>query len=467
MLNKKVKTTVRRFNLLSAGDRVLVAVSGGPDSVALLDLLNELREELSLHLEAAHLQHGIRGEEAKEDARFVTALAKKLQLPFHLKEIDLPAMKAHAGKGNLEALARSERYRFFAEVVRERKLDKVATAHTQDDQAETALMWFLRGSGLKGLGGMAPLQQFAAGACGDRLTVIRPFLNVSKTEILQYLTDENLSYRVDRSNENSSLLRNWLRLDLLPKIQVRFDPRIAARLAKQAEIFRDENALLDELARKSHAEMLEAGVINRRALIGQPKPLQRRILRVWIRQARGTLRGLELIHIEDILRLIDRGPSQGRLSMPGGWEFVREYDSLKLEKRRQTGSVCYEYPLQIGAVLRIPEAKLEFHSERLLAPPKQLPDDLMEAVFDLEGLNQSLSFRNFRHGDRFQPLGLAGHKKIKDLFIEKRVPLTTRARWPLLISANEILWIPGYGRSVAGLVSEKTTAVLRLKARPI
>jgi len=123
--------------------------------------------------------------------------------------------------------------------------------------------------------------------------------------------------------------------------------------------------------------------------------------------------------------------------------------------------------LQIGAILRIPEAKLEFHSERLLAPPKQLPDDLMEAVFDLEGLNQSVSFRNFRHGDRFQPLGLAGHKKIKDLFIEKRVPLTSRARWPLLTSGNEILWIPGYGRSVAGLVSEKTTAVLRLKARPI
>ena len=123
--------------------------------------------------------------------------------------------------------------------------------------------------------------------------------------------------------------------------------------------------------------------------------------------------------------------------------------------------------MEIGKILEIPEAKLELHSERLLAPPKQLPKNLMEAVFDLAEVNRSVSVRNFRRGDRFQPLGLAGHKKIKDLFIEKRVPLAVRARWPLLISDNQIVWIPGYGRSAAGLVSEKTTAVLKLKVRPI
>lgn len=467
MLIKNIKTTIRRDNLLSPSDRLLVAVSGGPDSVALLHVLHELRDELGLALEVAHLQHGIRGDEAEEDARFVADLAKKLAVPFHLRQINLPKIKLKAGKGNLEALARAERYRFFADIAVERSIHKVATAHTQDDQAETVLMWFLRGSGLTGLGGMAPLQQFAIGACRDRLTVIRPFLGVSKTQILQYLAHEKLTYRVDRSNEDSSLLRNWLRLDLLPKIQGRFDPRVPARLAQQAEIFRDENALLHDLARKSHAAMLEAGAISRPALIAQPKALQRRILRLWIDQARGNLRGLELVHIEDALRLIEHGPSQGRLSIPGGWEFVREYQSLKLGKRSPTRSVCYEYPLEIGKILEIPEAKLELQSERLLAPPKQLPDNPMEAIFDLAEVNRSVSVRNFRRGDRFQPLGLAGHRKIKDLFIEERVPLPIRARWPLLIAGNQIVWIPGYGRSAAGLVSEKTTAVLKLKVRPI
>ena len=145
--------------MITPGGDLLVAVSGGPDSVALLHLLYDLREELELRLEVAHLQHGIRGAEAQEDARFVAELAEKLGLPFHLKEVNLRQIKSAAGKGNLEALARAERYRFFADVARERNLGKIATAHTQDDQAETVLMWLLRGSGMKGLGGMPPTHQ--------------------------------------------------------------------------------------------------------------------------------------------------------------------------------------------------------------------------------------------------------------------------------------------------------------------
>ena len=158
-LRRKVREFIEKHRLVSAGDCVLVAVSGGPDSVALLHLLYDLREELELHLEVAHLEHGIRGEEAREDARFVAELAEKLGLPFHLKEVDLHQIKSAAGKGNLEALARAERYRFFGAVARERNLGKIATAHTQDDQAETVLMWILRGSGMKGLGGMPPTHQ--------------------------------------------------------------------------------------------------------------------------------------------------------------------------------------------------------------------------------------------------------------------------------------------------------------------
>ncbi|MGH7854784.1 MAG: tRNA lysidine(34) synthetase TilS, partial [Candidatus Binatia bacterium] len=208
--------------------------------------------------------------------------------------------------------------------------------------------------------------------------------------------------------------------------------------------------------------------LKRPALLNAAQAVQRRVLRLWIAQTRGHLRGLEFIHIEDMLRLIEQGPPQGRVPIPGGWEMVREYETLKLAKRvRSSRRVCYDYPLEPGMMLRIPEADLELHSERASAPPNELPADFMEALFDLDCVTGPLSVRNFRPGDRFQPLGMTGHKKIKDLFIEKRVPLSIRASWPLLTFGQEVLWIPGYGRSATGCVSTKTTAVLHLKARPI
>lgn len=466
MVSENVKATVKRFDLILPGDRILVAVSGGPDSVALLHLLNELREELSMHLEVAHLQHGMRGEEAKEDARFVQRLAAKLELPFHLKEIDLPGMKLSAGAGNLEELARQARYRFFADLAVEKNLRKIATGHTLDDQAETALMWFLRGAGSKGVGGMAPLSQIT-GSAGDPVDVIRPFLEVSKAEILEYLKDRGLEFRVDATNRDSMLLRNWFRLELLPSIQQRLDARAPARLAQQAEIFRDEDALLDRLARDCFAAMRAGGSIDRLALLARPRALQRRILRLWIEQTRGHLRALEFIHIEDGLRLIAGEAPQGRVAIPGGWELAREYDRLKIEKQvRSRRSVCYDYPLKIGTILPIVEAGLELYSERIVATD-QWPKNLMEAVFDWNHVNGALAVRNFRRGDRFQPLGMKGRKKIKDLFIEKRVPLSMRACWPLLTADDEVLWIPGYGRSATAPLSKSTTAVLRLEARSV
>ena len=170
---RKTIDFAKKQKLFSPGDRVLVAVSGGPDSVALLDVLYDLRAEVGLHLEVAHLQHGMRGEEAREDARFVAALAETLNLSFHLKEVNIPEIKKVAGKGNLEALARAERYGFFRAVARACDLNKIATAHTLDDQAETVLMWFLRGCGTKGLAGMSPLHQLASQNGDSALRILR------------------------------------------------------------------------------------------------------------------------------------------------------------------------------------------------------------------------------------------------------------------------------------------------------
>ena len=471
-LQDQVKKTIEKHQMIAPGEGLLVAVSGGPDSVALLHILYSLREDLRLRLEVAHLQHGIRGVEAQEDAKFVAQLAAKLRLPLHLKEIDLPRIRSSAGKGNLEALARAERYRFFAAVARERKFGKIATAHTQDDQAETVLMWLLRGSGLKGLGGMPlvhPLD-LANVELASRLLVVRPLLYVSRAEIEEYLKEKDLTFRLDRSNQDLSFLRNWIRLKLIPQLKEKIDGNLLARLAQQAELIRQEDDLMDGLARGVLDEIRTAEGINRGSLLRHSKAMQRRLLRLWIEATRGHLRGLDFQHVESLLDVIADGPPQGRLSIPGGWQLVKEYETLKLDKQsRKMGQQCpcYSYNLRAGKDLLIHEAGLTIQSLEISPSLAGLPDNFMEAVFDIASLTADLTLRNFRRGDRFQPLGMTGHKKVKELFIEKKVPLAVRASLPLLVLGDEVIWIPGYGRSEYGKVTRVTKAILHLKAVPV
>lgn len=462
----KVKESLRKHGMLSDGEQVLVAVSGGPDSMALLRVLYDLRDELNLHLEVGHVQHGIRGEEACEDARFVAKSANELGLPLHLKEIDLPRKRSEAGKGNLEALARDERYRFLFDVARERGIAKVATAHTQDDQAETFLMWLLRGAGRKGLGGISPVRLL--GAADDipssRLAIIRPLLDVPKAEILEFLKKKRIPYRLDRSNQDSTFLRNWIRLNLIPQLKERIDQNLPSRLAHQAELIRDEESFLEGLGQAELDKLRTSQGIDRQAFLGQERAMQRRILRLWIGETRGHLRGLDSDHVEQIMRLVAEGPPQSHLSIPGGWELVKEYDTLRLTKRFPNSKrLCYSYELRIGRELNIHEAGFTIESRQALPPFPKLPDNFMEAVFDLVYLPTPLTVRNFRHGDRFQPLGMTGHKKVKELFIDKKVPLSLRATLPLLSTGDEVLWIPGYGRSEVGKITPETKAILHLK----
>jgi tRNA(Ile)-lysidine synthase len=239
---------------------------------------------------------------------------------------------------------------------------------------------------------------------------------------------------------------------------------VAARLSRQAELIRDEDDLLDQLARRCYDAMRGPGGLSRTALLQEPKALQRRVLRFWVEQVRGHLRGLDFVHVEELLRLIDAKAPQGRASIPGGWALVREYNALRLEKRRRAlKRLCYSYKFEVGKVMRILEAGVQIHSERIDGPVDGWPAELTEAVFDLAALPTDLAVRNFRLGDRFRPLGMTGHKKVKDLFIDNKVPQPIRATLPLLATRHEILWIPGYARSEIARVSEKTQATLRIK----
>jgi tRNA(Ile)-lysidine synthase len=463
-LTAKVEAFLKEHDMLCSGDAVLVAVSGGPDSVTLLRILYDLRAQLGLRLEVAHLQHGIRGEEARQDAAFVCHLATTMGLPFHVQEIDLPRMKSAAGKGNLEALARQQRYRFFGELARQRSIAKVAVAHTQDDQAETVLMWLLRGCGMKGLSGMPPIQRLN----GDNgLALVRPLLRVSKSDVLEYLKERNLSYRFDRSNEDTHLLRNWIRLRLIPQLTERIDAHLPARFGQLAELIRDEQHLVDRLAAEELDKIRTPQGLDRQRFLQQEEAMQRLMLLRWIEQTRGHLRGIDFDHVEESRRRIKLDKPQSRFSIPGGWELVREYERIRLENRlRKLKPVCYSYECHPGVDLTIPEAGLLIRSSRMAPPLTAWPDSLMGAVFDAESLPAKLTVRNFRHGDLFQPLGMAGHKKLKDLFIDKKVPLSVRSTLPLLSMGGKILWIPGYGRSAIGTVSRRTKEVWRFVAFP-
>ncbi|OGQ81162.1 MAG: tRNA lysidine(34) synthetase TilS, partial [Deltaproteobacteria bacterium RIFCSPLOWO2_12_FULL_60_19] len=457
-----IKGTIAKCQMFSRGDGVLVAVSGGPDSVALLNVLCELREEFGLRLEVAHVQHGIRGEEAREDARFVARMARQLGLAFHLKELNIPKLKAERGKGNLEAMAREARYGFFAEVAKQQGIQKIALGHTRDDQVETLLMWLLRGSGRKGLGGMAPVLKDEGGRM--KAEVVRPLIETSREEIKAYLAAEALAYRTDRTNADTALLRNWIRLELLPQLRGKFGSDLHERLAHLADLMRDEEELLRGLAEGLLLEIVRQGELLREALVEQPKAMQRRLVRLWLEEKLGSLKGVEFEHVEEILRLISDGPPQGRVAIPQGREVVRRYDRVRLEKKSPgRRAVCYSYTLPVAGEVAIPEAGVKMASERCAMPIDLPSGDGKEALLDLSSLPEILTVRNFRNGDRFRPLGMRGHKKLKDLFIEKKAPLEVRAALPLLLAGDEILWIPGFGRSDVAKIGPATREVVRVR----
>ena len=461
-LEAKIRKTIQKYNMLSYGDGVLAAVSGGPDSVALLHLLYRLRGELGLRLEVAHLEHGIRGEEAREDARFVAEIAERLALRFHLREVDLPRVKAEKGRGNLEAMGREERYGFFAGLAQERGLPKVALAHTQDDQAETLLMRLLRGSGRRGLAGMPPVRCLIRERTSGPW-LIRPLIESTRKEILSYLTAHGLVYQSDQTNLDPSMLRNWVRLVLLPQLEEKAGPRLAEGLARVAEILRDEEEILDRTSRGRLQRVLSGEKLLCAPLLEEEKAVQRRLVRLWLEAHLGDLRGIGFYHVEEALQFIAQGRPQGAISLPKGWTLVKQYGSLRLERKKtKRKTVRYSYVLPVQGELVISEVEMKIRATRGPVSPWARPKNDLEAIFDLAHLPETLTVRNFRPGDRFQPLGMQGHKKIKDLFIEKKVLLSLRRTLPLLLAGREILWIPCCGRSDVAKVRAETKEVLKV-----
>ena len=470
-LARQLGETLVRNGMLAPGDAVLVGVSGGPDSVALLHVLHEIGPSLQLSLEVAHVEHGLRGHESRDDGEFVRGIATGLSLPFHLTRLGLTQSVRDRGAGNLEALARKGRYRFFAEVAGRRGIGKVAVGHNRDDQVETMLMWLLRGCGPEGFTGMPAVRPLGPGAAGAGDTVlIRPLLEVSREEILAFLESRGLNCREDRTNRDTSYLRNWIRRTLLPGLRERSDRGLERRLARLGGMLRSDHAFLERRVAGVYRQITGGDALDRAGFLGLEPELRPRMVRFWLKRGLGTLRSIGFAHVDAVLHLIDGNSPHGRVSLPGSWTAVREYDRVRLTRSvdgpRAAGprAAGYSYPLPLEGELVIPEAGVRVTS--WCSAGRERPEGDLEAAFDLSRLRRNggqLRLRNPRPGDRFRPLGMAGHKKLKDLFIDKKVLRSRRRTLPLLLAGEEIVWVPGCARSDFAKVESDTRTVWRVK----
>jgi tRNA(Ile)-lysidine synthase len=435
-LAESVTRYIQRQKLLKAGDRVGVAVSGGADSVALLRLLIELRKELGIVLSLVHFNHKLRGAEADADEFFVKKLAERHGLPIHCASGDVRADAAATGLG-IEAAARKLRYGYFKELLAKGTLERVATAHTLDDQAETVLMRVVRGAGTRGLAGIHPAVSISAGG-----SIVRPLLEVRRKQLEAYLSGIGQPWREDGSNRDLRYARNRVRHGILPRLERGLNPSVREALATTAEIAHTEQEYWDaEIARlmpglwDHPSSSLKLDQLRSLSLAVQRRIIQAAAERVGLR--------LEFQHIEKILELVgaDRGGESATL--PSGWQACREKQSLRFQSTEQPkpGRLEYSYSLTVPGEVKIPEIGVLIHAVCVSTSEKECDP---EQSFTAALLGQDLCVRNWQAGDRFRPAHTKSPKKLKELLTEQHLSGKERQLWPVIASENEIVWVRGF-----------------------
>jgi tRNA(Ile)-lysidine synthase len=503
-LAERVAVNIRREELLRPGDRVGVAVSGGIDSVALLRLLLELRHELGIVLSLVHFNHKLRGAESEADREFVASLAREHGLEFYSESGDVAQLAAEEHSG-VEAPARELRYGFFSKLLGSNKpqgsddsskttgsspvvLNKIATAHTLDDQAETVLMRLMRGTGLKGLGGIYPRIVVEHENGDGQGEIVRPLLGVRRKELEQYLKALKQPWREDSTNADAKFTRNRLRSLVMPLLEREFNPAVTENFAELAEIARSEedyweNEISGWLGtvvqwsqpewtrglpgfeasqslvqiQPSNPELLERleqpgpaimnASLSRPWLLTEPRAVQRRVLKAIGGQAGIPL---EFKHIEEILRFAEEdGPSGKELSLPLGWKLLREPEAMVFltpDLRRQERIPDYEYDLPVPGRVMLPELETVIEALRIAGeitparPAEYNPQQLLRA--DL--LPKQLIVRNWRPGDRFFPAHTKRPKKVKELLQDRHLTQPERRLWPVVVDGDVVLWMRGF-----------------------
>lgn len=482
-LHKKVKQTIDRCRMLDIGDGVVVAVSGGPDSVALLGVLTHFSAEYKLNLVVAHLNHGLRPGPADEEEVFVHRLSERLDLVCESSMIDIAAL-SRLRKKSVEETAREERYRFLESIRVRYNARKIALGHHAGDQTETVLMNLLRGSGPEGLKGMRPVRE---------AVYIRPLLGITRAEIDEYLTRHDLPYLIDFSNADENCYRNRIRHRLIPELTAGYNPRLEENLCRTAEILRLEDDYLRQKVEDLAADrrMLEIDAAQREIRIKIPlflglhEALQSRLIKHLLLSHAQQKQGIGHAHIRDVKALVQRGHSGGSLHLPFGMEVRREYDVLVIGRRmRQPRGSKAAVQAHAEVSAGRPAAGMIACDVRI---PGQIRIEAQQMTLSLDFVNRSevrfgdsrtiyldydcivppLVVRAPQPGDRIQPLGMAGTKKLKRHFIDGKIPVRLRAEVPLFVDDHSVIWIVGQMLSERVKLTDMTTKVLRIERTEI
>ncbi len=481
MFVRRVAATIERHDMIQPGDRLLVAVSGGPDSVALILALQELRQMWSCFdfgLQLAHFNHRLR-DGADEDEKFCDQLARQMDLSLVTGRADV-AREARELRLSLEEAARQARYRFLEVEARRLGCTRIALGHTQNDQAETFLLRLLRGSGTTGLAAMYPVVD---------VSIIRPMLEIKRREVLDFLAARKIQFRHDPTNDDCSIPRNRIRHRVLPLLEKEFNPALVATLARSARLLQDEDDWMEQKAAALLQDLISSQEIKEELhlpaswLEGLHPAIARRVVRAALRAVRGELRGLGLQHIDAVLRLCAAGKSGRQLALPGvdcGRSFeevwfrrVRQNRhhsqkkemQLESEVRSQDGYNEYEYELPVPGGLEIPEAGGRIETEEVAKATLPAAAGPSVVVAIPEGWDEAtyLRVRSPKSGDRFQPLGAPGSKSLSRYLMDRQVERDRRRLVPLVVHGErDVLWVVGYGVSELSRIAPEARRMLQL-----
>lgn len=457
-LRSLVEKFIKEAELFGPGARIIIGVSGGPDSMALLSLLVELRPLWDLDLMVLHCHHGLRAAADEEEA-LVKVWAKKWDCPFLSRKLPVKDFQKKSGM-SLQEAARELRYRTFLELAEIRKADRVALAHTANDQAEEVLIGLIRGAGLGGLAGI-PVK---------RGPFIRPLIRIYRSEILNHLTTNTIPFKEDLSNQDLRYLRARVRHHLLPELK-KYSPNIMAQLNQTAGLLqKDEEYLQERVDQLSETVLFCSGQgtsIHRTSLAALPQALSSRLVQKAVLNNVGGLRHIRAVHILSIIRAAQSSRSRGRIILPESWSARWDRDIFRIVPTHSepdpVQSFAYEIDKPQEVLIRETGERIFF--KKISVPSKFLlsQKDKTRARVDFNKLFWPLKIRNLRPGDLFQPLGMKGSKKVSRFFIDRKIPKTLRSRIPLVLSGGKIVWIAGLEVGQAFCLDRKSSRALEMK----
>lgn len=413
MVLKKIKRTLTEYNMIDEGGSVLIGLSGGADSVCLTHALRRLKGELKINLYTAHINHGIRGDEAFRDENFARSFSNSLGIECFVKRADIPKLAEETGVSE-ETIGRKIRYEFFRELCEKYNISKIATAHNKNDNAETLLMNFMRGSG-------------AAGLCGipyKRGNIIRPILNVSREEIEKYCVENSLDYVTDSTNLTDDYTRNKIRNILIPLIQENFNSNFVNTAADNSLLIKEDNDYLEKKAFDAYTRLAHNGRVNIKELFTLPIALQRRVIRYMLRDIYEGLNDISLGYVNDILALAEKS-SGTKIQLADNVTARNEYGELIIEKNL-IQSEPFSYEFRCGETGKI----AEIHKTVVISRTNTRSND--GAIYISCSAEDKIVIRSRKNGDRFYPCGMTGSQKIKSYFINQKIPKEKRNSIPII-----------------------------------